>query len=268
MALPRPFGTFGPLMPLSGTPQTKVVLSDEDVARLQSAFESALQNKGKKAVREIAKAAQETLFDLEMGLGHERLADAWQYTPVEQDRDQGRFGYLFSEIYSEIEKNNTKIPNKTTVTHGERPKWAIGRRSNFIDFDRTWDRVDSDRHFVDGEDLVAYLEYGVGTHKIPGPGGIKSDEGRLVFPVAVGVHASVFKGAHFTGDSVLAASFKGPPADALFVGLMVDHPGFAGNHNIENAYQIRLQALSRAADNLGRDIVDDFDGRRVTNPLR
>jgi len=215
-------------MALSGAPSLRVVLDRRSIDELQRRLDEAVRAEADGVLRRLSDAAVAYITGLERGLGHETLAGLWDATPVAAD------GAGWStEVFSHAE--GRKFFNDTTDA-------------------RTGGRKKSRTHYVEGADLVEYLEYGVAPHRITA-----TDAPELVFPVAAGRKQSDFAGTALTEEGVVAGKYEGEGADDLFVGLSVMHPGFAGNHNIAATAFFLERGLGRAADEGGRRIASRFE---------
>jgi hypothetical protein len=215
-------------MALSGIPSLTVALDRASVQAAERAFADALRLAAPEAVREMAAVAVRHLRDLDDGLGRNKLAELWDATPVQDEGD----GWS-AEVYSRAE--GMEFWNDTTDSSGA--------------------RVKSDRHSVQGEDLIAYLQYGVAPHTISA-----SEAGRLTFPITPGEKASDFVGTAETEHGTVAGLFKGGGAqDHLFVGLDVHHPGFAGSHTLEAAADVLERGIDLFAAETGTNVSEEFE---------
>lgn len=212
---------------LLGTPSLKIVLDRASVEASRRAFAGALKHAGYQALRELADAAVRHLADLDRGLGRDGMAGLWSSELPKQDAD----GAWSVEVYSKAE--GMRFYNKT------------GR-----------DRHKSTVHYVEGEDLLRYLQYGVRPHSIDN---VIGEGGALVFPIEYGRKASDFLGTAETEDGTVAGAFSGGSPNMFFEGQHVDHPGFAGSYTLEATAALLEGALDDYAEATGADIQKDFE---------
>jgi hypothetical protein len=182
----------------------KAELNPDDVARWTRGFDEAAQAQSARTLEHLADAAVRQLRDLDNKLGHHGLAELWEHTDVYQGD-----GGLEITVFSGAE----------TMTF----------------FNKGWDtsgnRVKSDVHSIQGQQLLEILEGGATRHDIPlslaKVMALPGSEGRQVFLLPAG---------------------RG----------VTDHPGVKPNNNVQQTAETIEQGLEATGNELAKNISVDM----------